>query len=339
MWITPKEAIQELLKGNVVALPTETVYGLGGLATLETAVKKIYELKKRPKENPLICHIGKLSTIYEYSYISKEEEIFLEFFPGPLTILLKKRNIPDIVTAGSELCAFRMPSHSIFLEIAKEINIPISAPSANPFGKISPTTEEMVYEYFNESIPIVKGGKSEIGIESTIIRVVKKNTIQILRPGFFTKEFFIHKGFIVIENSKTLNTNQNQLLSPGLLPKHYSPSIPLILLKEKYLEYLRKENFKENLIKLLENAYQAFVNLELRQKKIGFLVYGKGFVNDQNIYNLSYLSNLQEIAKNLFSFLKEMEKLFDYIIAFEVPNKEIGFAINDRLRRASEFVL
>lgn len=335
MFITPKEAIKKLLKGNIVALPTETVYGLAGLATLEAVVKKIYELKNRPKENPLICHIGNLATIYEYSYITKEEEKFLEFFPGPLTILLKKKKIPDIVTAGSELCAFRMPSHPIFLEIAKEINIPISAPSANPFGKLSPTTEEMVYEYFYESIPIVKGGRCEIGIESTVIRVIRKNTIQILRPGFFTKEFFIHKGYTVIENSKS--EIKNQLLSPGLLLKHYCPSVPLILLNQNYLDYLRNENFKENIISLLEKTYKFFTDQKLRTKKIGFLVYGKGLINNQSIYNLSRTTDLQEMAKHLFSFLKKMEKQFDYIIAFEVPNYGLGIAINDRLRRAAEF--
>ncbi|MFN3603271.1 MAG: L-threonylcarbamoyladenylate synthase [Leptonema sp. (in: bacteria)] len=333
MFVTAKKAVELLLQGNIVILPTETVYGLAGLATKPSAIEKIYKVKKRPKENPLICHVGDIRTIYEYSYVNAEEEKLLSFFPGPLTVLIRKRNIPDIVTAGSEFCAFRMPTHKIFLEIANKVTVPIAAPSANPSGRISPTSEEIAYEYFGETIDIVKGGKCEIGIESTVVRVIKKNTLEILRAGFFTKEFFVNQGFTIVESKK-----ENDFLSPGLLPKHYSPSIPLILFSQNYMEYLKNENYKEKLITILENVYEPIKKQNLRCKKIGFLIYGEEFKKNSIFYNLSKSSNLQEIAKNLFLYLKEMEKNFDVIFAFKPPIKEgLGVAIIDRLRRASEF--
>lgn len=338
MFVSIEQAIELLKKGEIVILPTETVYGLGGIATKEMAIEKIYEIKKRPKNNPLICHIGNLNTIYKFSFINKEEEKLLELFPGPLTLLLRKKNIPDIVTAGSEYCAFRMPNHPIFLEISQKIEEPIAAPSANPFGKISPTTEKMAFEYFGNQIPIVDGGKCQVGIESTVIRLLDHNTIEILRPGFFTKEFFIKKGYKVIEKLPSKEKNQ-KLLSPGLLAKHYAPNIPLVLFNQNYFKLLEKNNYKESLIQILESSYTNLKKENLKNKKIGFLIYGKIEISNEFIYNLSENSDLEEIAKNLFSFLKEMEKKFDYIFTFKTPDKGIGIAINDRLKRAAEFIV
>ncbi|GIX43370.1 MAG: threonylcarbamoyl-AMP synthase [Leptospiraceae bacterium] len=333
------KAVEELKSGNIVALPTETVYGLGAIATNIDAIKKIYKIKNRPQNNPLICHIHSIDLLEKYVYIEDFHKKLFSLWPGPLTILFKKKDIiPDKVTANSEYCAFRIPNHPLFLEILKLINEPIAAPSANPSGKISPVTAEMVIEYFNNQIPVVDGGKCQIGLESTVIKVIEKNMIQILRPGKYTKEYFEKSGFFVIDSKfETNKNNQKGLLSPGLLPKHYAPKIPLILLANKYIEYFINSNYKEFIIDLLQKNNIYIDNMF--DKKVGFLVYGKQFRQNSNFYNLSIKSDLEEIARNLFSCLKEMEEKFDIIISFEVENKEVGIAINDRLKRAAEWII
>lgn len=329
------QAIEELKKGNIVGIPTETVYGLGAIATNIDAIKKIYQIKKRPLNNPLICHIHSYNILNQYVYVEEYHKDLFDLWPGPLTILFKKKKIiPDIVTANSEYCAIRIPKHPIFLEILLNLNLPVAAPSANPSGKISPVNAEMVLEYFNYQIPVVDGGRCEVGLESTVIKVLDKKVIQILRPGKFTKEFFEKSGFMVVDFPQNIEEkNQIGLLSPGLLPRHYAPNVPLILLDKKFINKLNKKNYKEFIYNLV-NKYNIKIE-GLQNKKIGFLVYGNYFINNEEFINLSYSGDLEEIAKNLFTCLKKMENQFDIIICFEVENKELGIAINDRLRRAA----
>jgi L-threonylcarbamoyladenylate synthase len=331
MKIDISTAVRELKKGNVVAIPTETVYGLGALITNIDAIKKIYEIKKRPLNNPLICHVHHPSVIERYAYIEDYQRKMFELWPGPLTILFKKKDIvPDIVTAGSQYCAFRIPDHPVFLEILKQVDEPIAAPSANPFAKISPVTAEMVLDYFENTIPVVDGGRCKVGLESTVIQFIDHQSLQVLRPGKYTKEFFEKMGYRIVDYK---NQNLDRLLSPGLLPKHYSPSIPLILLNKKYLQILKESDVDLFINKLLN---QLSLNIN-KNAKIGFLVYGDFPTKNKVFYNLSKNANLEEIAQNLFSFLKEMEQKFDAIISFKVEDQGIGIAINDRLKRAAEF--
>ncbi len=340
MIISTKEAVKKLLQGEVVALPTETVYGLGAIVTNENAIKKIFEIKNRPVINPLICHIHNVNLLQNYAYIEEYHYKFFKYWPGPLTILFrKKENISNIITANSEYCAFRIPDHPIFLKILKEVQYPVAAPSANPSGKISPVTPEMVLEYFNNRISVVDGGRCNIGLESTVIQVLEHNTIRILRPGKLTKEFFEKEGFTIIENNNSNNLNKSSvgLLSPGQLPRHYAPEVPLLLLDYNFIYDFK--NTKDPYI-LLENIIKKYNKnsiIELNTyKNIGFLVYGN--VPDfKNFINLSPNSDLEEIARNLFLKLKEMENVYNLIVAFEVKNKEIGIAINDRLHRASRW--
>ncbi len=331
MKIDISTAVIELKKGNVVAVPTETVYGLGALITNINAIKKIYEIKNRPLNNPLICHVHHPNVIEKYAYIEDYQRKMFELWPGPLTILFKKKDIvPDIVTAGSEYCAFRIPDHPVFLKILKQVEEPIAAPSANPFAKISPVTAEMVLDYFENKIPVVDGGRCKVGLESTVIKFIDHQSLQILRPGKYTKEFFEKMGYRIVDSK---NQDIERLLSPGLLPKHYSPSIPLVLLNKKYLQLLKESDDSSFINKFLK---QLPFNID-ENTKIGFLVYGDFPVKNKQFYNLSKNANLEEIAQNLFSFLKEMEQKFDLIISFNVDDEGIGIAINDRLRRAAEY--
>ncbi len=332
IFISPEQAVERLLKGDVVALPTETVYGLAAIATDINAVRKIFILKQRPFFNPLICHIHSPEILYEYSKIEEYHKALFSLWPGPLTILLKKKNIPDIVTAGSEYCAFRIPNHPIFLKVLEKIKIPLAAPSANPSGKISPINAQMVFEYFQDQISgIVDGGNCTVGLESTVIKFLDPETILILRTGVITKEILESLGYKVT----FIDTVSHQKLeSPGLLSKHYAPGIPLVLFDKLYLKIIL---YGGNIIESLK-TYIPHFNLE--KLKIGILFYGKNpEVSDNNLifYNLSEEESFPEIAKNLFSFLKELEKKSDLIIAFKVNDDGIGKAINDRLKRASEY--
>lgn len=344
MKISIEDAIQKLNDGQVVAIPTETVYGLGAIATNASAVSKIFQIKNRPSNNPLICHIDNIDNLSQFVHIEDEHRDFFQFWPGPLTILFKKKDIiPSIVTAGSDLCAFRIPDHIIFSEILKKLKKPIAAPSANPSGKLSPVNAEMIIEYFGNTIDVVDGGDCNIGLESTVIQVLSKKTIKILRHGILTKEFFSSYNINVIEDNHILPVeieNQKGLLSPGLLPKHYAPKKPLVLLESKLIHYFyNTKNPLETLLEILKNHSVDPPTLDinnLKNRSIGFLIYGP--INSfNNIINLSYDSNLREISKNLFHSLHKMEKTFDIIISFKVENRDIGVAINDRLSRGAEW--
>lgn len=306
-------AAEEILKGNVVALPTETVYGLGADALNEDAVLKIYETKKRPDFNPLIVHVCDISEIEKYAEnIHPDVYKLADFFsPGPITFILKKKSIiPDIVTAGLDTVALRVPYHELFKFVLKLTKVPIAAPSANMFGRISPTTAVDVMKELKGKISyILDGGKSTVGIESTVVSF-EFGRVTILRHGYITKEE-IEKviGRKVYEYDES--DEGNKIVSPGLLKNHYAPLTPL---------YLAEHTF--DLKRLID---------ELDEDKI------EGLNKDSiGIMDFSIYDSFRELSKNLFSDLRNIdERHYKMIFASKVKNVKLGRAINDRLEKAS----
>ena len=306
-------AAEEILKGNVVALPTETVYGLGADALNEDAVLKIYETKKRPDFNPLIVHVSDISEFEKYAEnIHTDVYKLADFFsPGPITFILKKKSIiPDIVTAGLDTVALRVPYHELFKFVLKLTKTPIAAPSANMFGRISPTVATDVMKELNGKINyILDGGKSSVGIESTVVSF-EGGRVTILRHGYITKED-IEKviGRSVYEYDESFAVNK--ISSPGLLKNHYAPITPL---------YLAEHTF--DLKRLID---------ELDDDKIEGLNKESVGIMDFSIYD-----GFRELSKNLFSDLRNIdERHYKMIFASKVKNVKLGRAINDRLEKAS----
>lgn len=307
--IKAKELLQ---KAQLVAIPTETVYGLGANALDTTAVLKVFEVKQRPFFDPLIIHVSGMEEALIYAEMKDARLVKLakKFWPGPLTLLLpKKNNVPDIVTSGLSQVAVRVPKHSLTLELLKQVNFPIAAPSANPFGYVSPTEPEHVNKQLGDKLDyILDGGKCDVGIESTIIGIEDDEICVYRLGGLAIEEIEKEIGKV----SLRLN-NSSDPKAPGQLKNHYAPSKPLYI---GDLDQLA-EKFKD--------------------KKVAAICYGKTAIDKNNItlFNLSSRENLEEAAINLFSYLREAgEGDFDVIIAQMLPDEGLGRAINDRLRRA-----
>jgi L-threonylcarbamoyladenylate synthase len=310
-----EEAKMFLINGELVAIPTETVYGLAANALNAAAVIKIFEAKNRPSFNPLIVHCTNWDAALQYVQHVPEKAHLLakKFTPGPLTFLLtKKEIIPDLVTAGSEKVAIRVPNHPLTMALLHSLDFPLAAPSANPFGYISPTTAAHVAESLNGKIPyILDGGPAAVGLESTIIGFDENDQIMLYRSG----------GTSIEEIEKIINEKITPApLSPqkhpetsGQLKSHYAPHTPLYIgdidqLKNKFAgKKIASISFTKN-IDGIESGYQ-------------FILSPKG--------------NLQEAASNLFSVLRKIDQLDAAIILTEpFPDEGIGRAINDRLNRA-----
>ena len=299
------KTIVNLKKGNIIGLPTETVYGLGGNAYLKESIKKIYKLKKRPKINPLIVHY--------FDYKNAEDDVILndnffklykKFCPGPITFILKKKNkskINSMVSANLNTIAIRFPSHRVARSILKSIDFPLAMPSANISSSISPVKAEDVAEEFKKNIKfILDGGKSKIGIESTVIDLTGEPAI--LRPGIISSKI-INKILKIKINAKKKNSI---ISSPGMLKKHYSPGIPLLL------------------------------NQKISKGTNAFITIGKQYKDKKNYFNLSKKSDLNEAASKLYITLRKIKKLkFKKIYVVKIPNIGPGIAINDRLKRAA----
>ena len=302
---TLHKSIANLKKGNVVGLPTETVYGLAGNAYSKKSVNKIYKLKKRPKFNPLIVHY------FDYKNAGKEVvlndnffKLYKKFCPGPITFILKKRiksKIQSFVTANLSTVAVRFPSHRVVRSILKKIDFPLAMPSANLSSGVSPVNAENVADEFKKNIKlIISDGKSKIGIESTVIDLTGKP--KILRPGIISPEI-INK---ILKTRVNIARKNLKFKSPGMLKRHYSPGIPVLL------------------------------NQKTFNTKHAFITFGKKYKNNKNYFNLSKKSNLKEAASNLYETLRKIKKLkFKKIYVVKIPNKSVGIAINDRLKRAS----
>ncbi len=306
---TLKKAATIIREGGLVAFPTETVYGLGANAFNKEAVAKIFETKQRPAFDPLIVHIADFEAIEYLCSEVHEKVIFLikKFWPGPLTLVLPKKNIvPDIVSAGLKTVAVRMPSHPVALKLIKEVGVPISAPSANLFGKLSPTTADHVKEQLGEKIDlIIDGGRCPIGVESTILYFAPEPII--LRPGGLPVEEIER----VIGKVKTL-TYSERPYSPGQLLYHYAPRTPLRIIRDKGVSI--PSHIKAGLL-----AFTFPENRELFKE----------------IEVLSSSGDLREAAANLFVCLHRLDKAkVDIIYAEPVPEVGLGKAIMNRLRKA-----
>ena len=323
-----QKAAKIIKKGGLVAFPTETVYGLGANALNKRAVKKIFEIKGRPLDNPIIVHIADVKDIFKLAKsIPKEAEILIKkFWPGPLTLVLfKKKIIPDEVTANSNTVAIRMPKNKIALELIKTAKIPLAAPSANLAGKPSPTTAQHVFEDLGNKVDLIlDGGKTKIGVESSVVDLTV-HPPQILRPGGVSfeelkkvlKDVQLHPSLL----GKKFN---GQVKSPGMKYRHYSPQAPLILFNEK-------ESIKK--IKNLIKKYQK------QGKKVGVLSPDetkKFYQSADLILSPGSKKNLKKVAQNLFKTLRKFDQMkADIILAECFPEKGIGFAIMHRLRKAS----
>ena len=305
-----------LEKGELVAIPTETVYGLAANALDPIAVAKIFEAKERPTFDPLIVHTHSLKEVQRFVTEIHPNLLKLAetFWPGPLTLLLpKKEIIPSLVTSGLDRVGVRIPNHLMTLDLLSQLSFPLAAPSANPFGYISPTSPTHVQKQLGEKIPyILDGGNCEVGLESTIVGE-ENGEIIIYRLGGLSVDD-IEK--VIGKVSVQLNQSSNPK-APGQLKSHYAPKKPFYL---GDLETLQKQ---------------------FSGKKMGVLVFGKNFpiLNNAFIKNLSPSNNYSEAAVNLFAFLRELDEAdIDIIISHYLPEIGLGLAINDRLKRAaSEF--
>ncbi|MDG6218631.1 MAG: L-threonylcarbamoyladenylate synthase [Candidatus Thermoplasmatota archaeon] len=306
------QAANVLRNRGLVAFPTETVYGLGANAFDSYAVAKIFEVKNRPRFDPLIVHIRIHKDIKKVcSKVHKRAiPLIKKFWPGPLTILLpKSEKIPDIVTAGLPTVAVRIPSHTIAQDLLRETKFPIAAPSANPFGYLSPTTAKHVEEQLGQKVDfILDGGSCLFGIESTIIDFTSSDPT-LLRPGGLPVEE-IEK---VVGDVKKLYRISSKPRSPGQLQSHYAPKTPIEILHSN----------KQRISKEKEIGLLAFSS---SRKHSGF----------DMIEVLSPSGDLREAAANLFSCLHRLDKAgLDMIYAEPVDETGLGRAIMDRLRRAS----
>ena len=304
------QAVELLRSGDVVAFPTETVYGLGADALNPYAVAKIFEAKNRPHFDPLIVHIGRKEWIDQYAEEVPQDALKLidVFWPGPLTLILRKKTlIPDIVTAGLSTVAIRMPSHAVALKLIEVFQKPIAAPSANPFGYMSPTKVSHVARMLKGKIPmILDGGDSVFGIESTIISF-QSHGIYIHRHGAISEEELSE----YVEITQDIKTD-SVYRSPGELPYHYAPMKPL---------------------KIVHNAD------EVKIANSSFLAFREPLTTPVSRYMkvLSTTGDLKEAAANFFSNLIELDRDdVDIIYAERVPETGIGKAIMERLRKASK---
>ena len=310
MLITQFQAHHLLTRNEVIGVPTETVYGLAGNAFSETAVAKIFEAKNRPTFDPLIVHVASQEMLSEVvSHVPEEYlELMQHFWPGPLTLLFQKSTkIPDLVTSGLPKVAVRWPAHPEFQALLQSLPFPLAAPSANPFGYISPTSAQHVMDQLGDKIGgVLEGGECEVGVESTIVDV-ENGEFKVLRLGGIAVEDIER----VIGKKTAVQTSSSQPAAPGMLDQHYAPKTKLWW-----------GDIQEGL-KLFEG------------KKIAVLSF---MASEGDYFNqpLSARGSLTEAAAHLFKYMRQLDgQGWEVIIAEPLPNIGLGRAINDRLLRAS----
>ncbi|MCD6503606.1 MAG: threonylcarbamoyl-AMP synthase [Thermoplasmata archaeon] len=318
------KAAKIIRKGGIVAFPTETVYGLGANALDEVAVNRIFEAKGRPPDNPLIVHVSSIEqvdilwrNVPEIAY-----KLMETFWPGPLTIVLPKREIvPYNVTGGLDTVAVRMPKNAIALKLIECSDVPIAAPSANRSGRPSPTRAEDVLEDLDDKIDaIIDGGRTEIGVESTVVSLVH-DPPAILRPGGLPIEEIRKVIPNVVIHPAALGKFTGRPESPGMKYRHYAPSVPLILVS------------KDKLLKTIEKY-------SLQYNKVGLLSLECVKLRRSNIIARCFDGDIKSMAKELFSALRDFEKIdVDVIIAVEPPLEGLGLAIYNRLKKAASEVI
>ncbi len=309
------KAVDLLNQEELVAVPTETVYGLAGNIYSKTAITKIFETKKRPFFNPLIVHIASVDKLQDIvSEIPEKAKRLAEvFWPGPMTLVLKKKaSIPDVITAGKDTVAVRIPSHPVALRLLSKLDFPLAAPSANPFNRISPTKAEHVEAYFKNDLKMVlDGGTCKKGIESTIIGFENNEPI-IYRLGSTSIDAIeTIIGKIEIKNKKDVAPD-----APGMLERHYAPKTPTVL--------------ANNIATALE---------QYKDIRTGVLTFSNPVKNIDitKQLTLSNSGNLEEAAANLYNALHELDvEHLDIIIIEKCPDVGLGKSINDRLQRATK---
>ena len=308
-----QKAVQLLTENQLVAIPTETVYGLAGNIFSEKAIKSIFSTKQRPFFNPLIVHIPSVKSLNDLvTHVPEKAKLLAAaFWPGSMTLVLKKsKTIPDIITAGKDTVAVRVPNHPITLELLKKLPFPLAAPSANPFGSISPTKPAHVENYFRNSIKMVlDGGSCANGIESTIIGFENEEPVIYRLGALALEEIEAVIGTISIKNKKEEKPD-----APGMLARHYAPKTSTFLVDDVAAEIKKNTG-----------------------KKMGVLVF-KSSLNNENITEiiLSKNGSLQEAASRLYSAMHDLDsKNLDLIIAERFSEFGLGKSINDRLQRAT----
>lgn len=303
------EALKLLRDEQIIALPTETVYGLAGRADSQRAIEKIYQIKNRPAINPLISHYASIDEIAKDVELNDlARKLLEEFSPGPLTLVLARKKdsrISELACAGLKTAAVRIPNHELTLEILQELKLPLVAPSANPSGRLSPVSAENVAKMFEAKLDyIFDGGHCTVGLESTVVEVLDEQ-VSILRYGAITVE-----NILELVNEVKIPEREETIKSPGMLLKHYSPTCPI---------RLSIEDPKEDEALL---AFGDTSNIDLSQFT--------------QVRNLSKRANLEEAASNLFKMIHELEEMnIKGIAVMEIPSLGIGKAINDRLKRAA----
>jgi L-threonylcarbamoyladenylate synthase len=300
------KTIKNLKNGNVAVLPTETVYGLGGNDYSKIAIQKIYKLKERPTTNPLIIHYHNLRDALNDIEINENLKKLYKFFcPGPITFILKKKynsKVHPLASAKLNTIAVRFPKHKVIRTILKKINFPLAMPSANKSTNISPVRAKDVFDEFKKKILlIIDGGMCKIGIESTVIDLT--GYPKILRPGIIGK----NKIEKILKKKIKKNIKSKIIKSPGMMKKHYSPGIPVLINQKKY------------------------------DGKSAFIYLGNKYKNKKNFFSLSRNQNLNEAASNLYKIFRLIKiKGYKKIQISKIPNLGSGIAINDRIQRASK---
>ncbi len=314
------EAANMLLSGNLVAFPTETVYGLGADATNGEAVARIFAAKGRPSFNPLISHGANLSMLLgEAEFDDRAFALADKFWPGPLTMILPRKEngkISDLACAGLKTVALRIPNHPVALDLIAKAGVPIAAPSANASGTLSPTAPHHVADSLGDAVPLIlAGGATQFGLESTVVDLSGEDTV-IVRAGALTADDIADciDAPVSYELSAT-----DKPRSPGQLLRHYAPNIPIRL---RVVDIAPDE------------ALLAFGSIKFMGVK------GGGKASDlpaEQIRNLSETGDLLEAAANLFSYIRQLDKPeFKGIAVMDIPSSGIGIAINDRLHRAAQ---
>lgn len=322
------EAAAVIRSGGLVAFPTETVYGLGADALNEAAVRRIFEVKGRPPDNPIIVHVADRDSVYLLaSEVPRAaEELISRFWPGPLTLVLKRTELVPAVTCGElETIAVRMPAHQVALELIKEAGVPIAAPSANVSGSPSPTSAEHVLRDLRGKIEMVlDGGPAEIGVESTVIDMTV-DPPELLRPGGLPLEEI--EGVIghvrVPELARGLAAFTGKPRSPGMKYRHYAPRCRLILVEGDPASVRRK-------------VAELVTVLRTQGKRVGVLALDGADYPGAEVVDLGPRSDLRRVAKSLFTAIRDLdERGVDVIVAESVEERGLGLAIMNRLRKAS----
>lgn len=312
-------AINQLNNGELVIFPTETVYGLGANALDEKAVSKIFQVKNRISNNPLIVHLKDKSEISKYAEIVNpiEQKLIDSFMPGPFTLILKKKDIiPSNVTANMDTVGIRIPIDEVAHNLLNSLEYPLAAPSANLSTRPSGTNVSDIYDEFNEKVScIIDGGESTIGLESTVVKVID-NVPLILRPGFITKEDIKEVIGTCNVSEFVLKEAYGKVESPGMLYKHYSPKTPCILVDYSKIDEVINNNVDKKVIVLASSKF-----------------------NNKNVFKyFNYGDDLVTIAHNIFKLLRETDKLESDLIIIESTIKEgLGLAIMNRLIRTCSY--